>query len=133
MSKKKKKIDLGNLEDREALCPHFNNCGGCSFQKVSYEQQLKYKADMVRKLLAEVYDPFLFEGIIASPVEEHYRNKMEFTFGDEYKDGPAALGLHQRGSFMNIVNIRDCHLVHEDINRVRNATLDFFKKYLYLG
>ena len=37
--------------------------------------------------------------------ESEYRNKMEFSFGDEYKDGPLALGMHKRGSFHDIVNV----------------------------
>ncbi len=130
MSKKKKQIDTTPFEDRAALCPHFESassgCGGCTYQKISYGKQLQLKADSVRALLSEVYDDFEFEGIIASPAECAYRNKMEFSFGDECKDGPFALGLHQRGSFMNIVNITDCRLVNDDINIVRNAARDYF-------
>ncbi len=129
MSKKKKKLDLSGYEDREALCPHFGVCGGCTLQKISYEKQLKMKADEVMTLLEN--PPF--EGIIPSPSEEGYRNKMEFTFGDVCKGGEFALGLHMRGSFMNIVNITDCHLVHEDINVVRNAVRDFFNRYYLNG
>ena len=58
---------------------------------------------------------------------------MEFTFGDESKGGPFALGLHMRGSFMNIVNITDCHLVHKDLNDIRNAVRDFFEPYYTQG
>ena len=41
---------------------------------------------------------YIFEGIKGSPQEFAYRNKMEFSFGDEYKDGPLSLGLHKKGS-----------------------------------
>ena len=58
---------------------------------------------------------------------------MEFTFGDECKGGTFALGLHMRGSFMNIVNITDCHLVHEDVNLIRNSVRDFFDAYYVRG
>ena len=129
MSKKKKKLDLSGYEDRAALCPHFDVCGGCTLQRISYEKQLKMKAEEVTALLE---DP-PFEGIIPSPSEEGYRNKMEFTFGDVCKGGEFALGLHMRGSFMNIVNITDCHLVHEDINAVRNTVRDFFNEYYING
>ena len=92
------------------------------------------KASKVKGLLEGVYgDSFCFEGIISSPSEEGYRNKMEFTFGDEYKDGPFALGLHQKGSFMNIVNITDCHLIHNDMNMVRNAVRDYFNQFFEKG
>jgi 23S rRNA (uracil1939-C5)-methyltransferase len=129
MSKKKKKLDLSGYEDRAALCPHFDVCGGCTLQRISYEKQLKMKAEEVTALLE---DP-PFEGIIPSPSEEGYRNKMEFTFGDVCKGGEFALGLHMRGSFMNIVNITDCHLVHEDINAVRNTVRNFFNEYYING
>ena len=127
MSKKKKqKLDVTPYEDREQLCPHFGMCGGCTYQKISYDKQLKLKADEVEQLLRGVYPDFAFEGIVSSPSETGYRNKMEFTFGDICKDGPFALGLHQKGSFMNIVDIRQCVLVHPDMNVVRNAVRDFF-------
>ena len=135
MSKKKKQIDLSPYENREALCPHFGKCGGCTYQKISYDRQLQRKADMVKGLLEEACSEsrkeagFQFEGILPSPMEEGYRNKMEFTFGDECKDGPFALGLHQKGSFMNIVNVTDCHLIHPDLNLVRNAVRDYFRPF----
>ncbi|MCQ2512471.1 MAG: 23S rRNA (uracil(1939)-C(5))-methyltransferase RlmD [Lachnospiraceae bacterium] len=133
MSKKKKQIDLSSYENREPLCPHFGVCGGCTYQKIAYETQLKMKAEKVRELLNPVYGSFEFEGILPSPSEEGYRNKMEFTFGDECKDGPFSLGLHQKGSFMNIVNITDCHLIHSDMNQIRNEARDFFDEYYEKG
>ena len=139
MSKKKKQIDLTPYENREALCPHFGKCGGCTYQKISYDRQLEMKASQVKGLLDEACEAlgkepdYRFEGILPSPMEEGYRNKMEFTFGDECKDGPFALGLHQKGSFMNIVNITDCHLIHPDMNLVRNLVRDFFQPYYEAG
>ena len=139
MSKKKKQIDLTPYENREALCPHFGKCGGCTYQKISYDRQLEMKASLVKGLLDEACEAlgkepdYRFEGILPSPMEEGYRNKMEFTFGDECKDGPFALGLHQKGSFMNIVNITDCHLIHPDMNLVRNLVRDFFQPYYEAG
>lgn len=68
----------------------------------------------------------IFEGIKASPVQTSYRNKMEFSFGDEYKDGPLALGMHKRGSFYDIVSVRDCQIVDEDYRTVLACVLDYF-------
>ena len=60
-----------------------------------------------------VCDSYEFEGIKGSPRQSEYRNKMEFSFGDEYKDGPLALGLHKRGSFYDIVTVDQClSLIH---------------------
>ena len=51
---------------------------------------------------------------------------MEFSFGDEYKDGPLALGMHRRGSFYDIVNTPQCQIVHEDFCKILTATLNYF-------
>ena len=60
---------------------------------------------------------YIWEGVLESPVKSEYRNKMEFSFGDEYKDGPLALGMHKRGSFHDIVNVCDCQIVDGDYRR----------------
>ena len=88
----------------EPACPHFQECGGCTYQNLPYEQQLAMKCMEVERLLREVCPELNFEGIKGSPREKEYRNKMEFSFGDAYKDGPLALGMHKRGSFYDIVN-----------------------------
>ena len=61
------------------LCKDMEYCGGCTYQKISYEKQLEIKAKEVEGLLRKVYPDFDFEGIIPSPSETSYRNKMEFT------------------------------------------------------
>ncbi|MGI6072859.1 MAG: 23S rRNA (uracil(1939)-C(5))-methyltransferase RlmD [Lachnospiraceae bacterium] len=114
-------------------CRHFGDCGGCTYHNISYENQLILKAGRVKKLIDEVYDDYDFEGILPSPVTEGYRNKMEFTFGDETKGGPFALGLHRKGSFFDIVNINDCLICRPDINTVRNAARDYFDECYKAG
>ena len=71
--------------------------------------------------------PYIWEGIQASPRKEAYRNKMEFSFGDEYKDGPPALGMHKRGSFHDIVNVQECRIVDEDFRKILSSTLEYAK------
>jgi len=113
-------------------CPHFGICGGCTYRNLSYEDQLQLKASQVKKLLDEVYinqeEPvdYVFEGIKSSPKETGYRNKMEFSFGDEVKDGPLSLGLHKRGSFYDIISVRECQIIDADYRLILNTTLDFF-------
>ncbi len=111
----------------EAACPYSGQCGGCTYQNLTYEDQLRLKAQQVKELLGEVCDSAVFEGIKASPVQEAYRNKMEFSFGDEYKDGPLALGMHRRGSFHDIVTVSGCRIVDEDYTTILDAALQFFK------
>lgn len=86
------------------------------------------KAKEVLRLLKEkevTYERFL--GIEGSPRQFGYRNKMEYTFGNEVKDGEMTLGLHKQGRFMSIVTTDECQLVDPDFNRVLRATLDFCK------
>lgn len=107
-------------------CPHFGICGGCAYQTLPYEKQLVFKAGQVKKLLDEVTEEdYVFETPLASPKQWEYRNKMEFTFGNEYKDGPVTLGLHRKGSFYDIVPVMNCMLIDEDMREVLAATAEF--------
>ena len=114
----------------EPVCPHFADCGGCTYQNLPYETQLDLKKNQVKELLDQAVAPFgyeyEFEGIKESPSHYDYRNKMEFSFGDEVKDGPLALGMHKRGSFYDIVNTPQCQIVHEDFRKILTATLEYF-------
>lgn len=109
-------------------CPHFGQCGGCAYQNLPYEKQLELKEKQVKELLQKRIPNEVFEGIKESPVKEAYRNKMEFTFGDEYKDGPLALGMHKRGSFHDIVTVSNCQIVDEDFRNILICTRDYFEK-----
>ena len=119
-------LEKSPLERTEDACPHFGVCGGCLYQSLPYEEQLKIKESQIKALLDEVCDSYEFEGILGSPQSGGYRNKMEFSFGDEYKDGPLALGMHRRGSFYDIVNTPECQIVHEDFCKILTATLNYF-------
>ena len=110
-------------------CKHFGTCGGCVYQSVQYEEQLKMKEAQVHKLLSEAVDGELnFEGIIGSPCQEAYRNKMEFSFGDEVKGGELALGLHKRNSMYDIVTVDGCKIVDEDYHKILTAVLEYCRK-----
>ena len=114
----------------DSPCSHFGLCGGCTYISLPYEEQLKIKEMQVKKILDQVLCcqgvPYTFEGIKASPNPYEYRNKMEFSFGDECKDGPLALGMHKRGSFYDIVSVKDCRLVDEDYRKILQEVLSFF-------
>ena len=121
-------LEASVLERPEGTCPHFGTCGGCLYQSLPYEEQLKIKEQQVKALIDGVCseEDYRFEGIKGSPISDRYRNKMEFSFGDEYKDGPLALGMHKRGSFYDIVTTPECRIVHEDFCRILKTTLDYF-------
>lgn len=110
------------------ICKDFGMCGGCTYQTFPYETQLQIKEQQVRHLINQVCKEYEWEGIIGSPMTEGYRNKMEFSFGDEYKDGPLALGLHKKGSFYDLVTVTDCKIVDSDYNQILDCTLRHFKK-----
>lgn len=108
-----------------SVCPHFGQCGGCTYQNLPYEEQLAMKESQIKKMMDEaVNGKYVWEGVKPSPVKQAYRNKMEFSFGDEYKDGPIALGMHKRGSFHDIVNVTDCQIVDEDYRKILDCTLE---------
>jgi 23S rRNA (uracil-5-)-methyltransferase RumA len=120
-------LEKSPMEDGEICCSHFGKCGGCTYQTFSYERQLEIKEAQVKKLLDEaIAYPYEWEGIVPSPLQHGYRNKMEFSFGDEYKDGPLALGLHKKNSTYDIVSLKDCDIVSEDYNKIIQYTQDFY-------
>ena len=136
LKKVKKKRPEGNLtevlvpsEIERAVppCPHFSECGGCAYQTLPYEEQKKLKLNQVKALLDAVYPDFPLDECVESPRIWEYRNKMEFSFGDEVKDGPLTLGLHKRGSFYDIVSVPDCQIIDEDLRKVLKTTQDFFR------
>ena len=117
------------LKEMEPSCPHFGQCGGCTYQNLPYEEQINLKEKQIKQMMDKAVDgAYIWEGVKPSPVQEAYRNKMEFSFGDEYKDGPLALGMHKRGSFHDIVNVPDCRIVDEDYRKILACTLDFAKE-----
>lgn len=110
-------------------CPHFEKCGGCTYRTLPYEKQLELKEEQVRRLMEEAIGDaceYEFLGIRPSPCKNEYRNKMEFSFGDEFKDGPLALGMHRRGSFYDLVTVDQCQIVDSDFRAILMATLHYF-------
>jgi tRNA/tmRNA/rRNA uracil-C5-methylase (TrmA/RlmC/RlmD family) len=115
--------------EQESPCQHFGICGGCTYLSLPYEEQLRIKEEQVKKLLDSVLcrqESYQFEGIKPSPVCFGYRNKMEFSFGDEVKDGPLSLGMHKRGSFYDVVSVTDCRIVDEDYRRILGCVREYF-------
>ena len=178
-------LEKAPMEDAIPACPHFGQCGGCTYLTMSYENQLRLKEEQVKSLLQSVvpvvcdagadgsgneaaqnapwqgeaeeglcqetcpqggireglrqeYSPqggiredlcqesCLWEGIKGSPVQEAYRNKMEFSFGDAFKGGPLALGMHKKGSFHDIVTVDHCRIVDSDYTDILRTVLDFY-------
>lgn len=106
-------------------CPVFGTCGGCTYQHLDYPDQLVQKEKFIKELLKDFVTSENYKEILPSPDVFFYRNKMEFSFGDEYIDGPLSLGLHKRGSMYDIVDASSCMLVDEDFNEIARRILSF--------
>lgn len=105
-------------------CPHVD-CGGCIYDRMVYEKEVAYKEKLLHNLFEKEGLDFDFT-LYPNPKHRAYRNKMEYTFGDQYKGSPLALGLHKKNRFYEIENTDHCQIVHEDFNKIRKATRDYF-------
>jgi 23S rRNA (uracil1939-C5)-methyltransferase len=100
-----------------ARCVHVDHCGGCRLQELPYEAQLRLKERQVKEALRHLggFAEPPVRGIVPAPAAWSYRNKMEFSFapgepGADGKAGRAVLGLHERGTFDRIFELRECWL-----------------------
>ena len=113
----------------EAPCPHFGICGGCSSQSIPYEKQLEFLSEEVKALFTDAdVTTGEYLGIQGSPNQWEYRNKMEFTFGDEAKGAPLSIGMHMRGKSFGIVTVDNCKLVDEDYRTIIRLTANYFRE-----
>lgn len=116
------------MDNNQKLCPQNGLCGGCTYQGVAYEEQLKMKEDEIRTLLETVGVDCHFQGILSTGKPFEYKNKMEFSFGDSCKGGPLQLGMHKKRSFFDIVSAKECQLVDGDYRKIISFTEEFFQE-----
>jgi len=122
----------------EPFCEHFGTCGGCKWQHMTYEGQLKFKQKSVADALGRIakIDVEGIMDIVPSPADRYYRNKLEYTFSDkrwlyngENKEDETlnmnALGFHIPGRFDKILDVKHCYLQAEPSNTLRNSIRDF--------
>lgn len=123
----------------EPFCSHFGVCGGCKWQCLSYEEQLKYKQKQVFDNLTRIgkVEQPEFRPILGSEKTRFYRNKLEFTFSnkrwlteEEVKqdvkyDQMNAVGFHIPGAFDKVLAIDKCWLQDDISNQIRNAVRDY--------
>ena len=120
-------LERSPIETAE-VCPHFEGCGGCTMLSVDYAKQLEIKEEQVLELFEDAgIRGFEFLGVQGSPDNVGYRNKMEYTFGDEVKGGPLTLGLHKKGRHIDIQTVDGCMLVDSDFNKILKESLAFFQ------
>lgn len=128
----------------EPFCPHYGVCGGCKWQILPYEDQLLYKQKQVMDNLERIGKIPLPESnpILGSEKTQCYRNKLEFGFADkiwlteeEIRSGrkfeqPGAVGFHTSGAFDKILPIRECRLMDDINNRLRNGAQEYAYKHV---
>jgi len=105
----------------DAVCAHYDICGGCTWQDLDYRRQLHYKRNQVIASLEHIgrFDGDIVDDIHPAPDIFFYRNKMEFSFhvSDESPRG-FVLGLHERGRFDRIFDVEQCRLQSDFSNRL---------------
>jgi 23S rRNA (uracil1939-C5)-methyltransferase len=107
-----------------APCRHAGECGGCEWQTIAYATQLAYKQRQVVESLEHIggLRDYELEPISGMADPWRYRNKMEYSFGEE--DGRLLLGLHRRGSWRDVVEVTDCRLASARMNGARQTVAD---------
>jgi 23S rRNA (uracil-5-)-methyltransferase RumA len=136
------------VEYAATSCPHDGICGGCSYRGVPYPEQLRIKNGQLRGFLDEAgvsagvfadgsdsdcgdgvigraESGVPYPGVAPAPHTSAYRNRMDYSFGDEVKDGAMTLGLHKSGSYMSVIDTDGCLIVPGDFNVIRAAVLDW--------
>ena len=129
----------------EPFCKHFGVCGGCKWQCLKYEDQIRFKQKQVTDNLVRIGKVELPEisPILGSEFTERYRNKLEFTFSnkrwltqeevdrDFQYDQMNAVGFHIPGAFDKVLAIDECHLMDDICNKIRNGVRDFAYEHNY--
>ena len=147
MFKKRKKFLEGNILEittaspnrKVPECEHFGICGGCKWQNMNYDTQLKYKQKEVFENIKRIGNIRILkpEPIIGSPDQYFYRNKMEFSFSNKrwltndeindknYKLNRNGLGFHKPGKWDKIIDIKKCYLQIDPSNNIRNSIKEY--------
>ncbi|QQK08421.1 23S rRNA (uracil(1939)-C(5))-methyltransferase RlmD [Miniphocaeibacter halophilus] len=112
--------------ERRIPCPPFGICGGCAYQTLEYEEELKLKGEMLENLYSDIYSKEII--INPSPSSTAYRNKMEYSFGDREKGGELTLGMHSKGRFYEICETDNCNIVNEGYEIIRKAVQNYFRE-----
>lgn len=142
------KVLKRSKDEIQPRCAHFHDCGGCTWQNLSYDKQINYKEDIVRETIEHLTPiekeeraklPGRVLKIIPSPQVFHYRNKLELSFGYEhmrsedkegrriYFDENPSIGFHQPGEWATVLPVSECHLYDEQIGSLLSDVRRFMQ------
>ncbi|MFX1517726.1 MAG: 23S rRNA (uracil(1939)-C(5))-methyltransferase RlmD [Promethearchaeota archaeon] len=110
-------------------CSHFGFCGGCLLQNLKYEYQMEYKTKQVKDSLVHIggFKEIKINPILGSDKLYFYRNKMEFSFDKNEKE-ELILGLHPRGRYDQVFDLKECFLQSELSNKIVSWIRGFFRE-----
>jgi 23S rRNA (uracil1939-C5)-methyltransferase len=111
------------------VCSHFGLCGGCSWQDLKYEEQLKFKTKQVKECLEHIgnFSDFPIQEALGSDEIFYYRNKMEYAFAPD-PNQHLILGLHPRERFYQVFDLEECFLQSEKANQIVDFVRGFVKE-----
>ena len=113
--------------ETEPTCAHFGICGGCTTLSMPYDKQVQMKSRQLQNLFMEHHHKELGDIQVVScepPLE--YKNKMEFTFGNETKDAPLSLGMHMKNRSGSVTTVDTCMLTDSDYRLILSETVKYF-------
>lgn len=127
----------------EPFCAHFGVCGGCKWQYLTYEAQLRHKQNEVEQCFARIgkVKPQVTLPILGAPAQRFHRNKLEFAFSNRRwfaseelgEDTPAidknGMGFHLPGLFDKVLDLKECHLQAEPSDSIRQAVHDYAREH----
>lgn len=113
----------------EPVCSHFGLCGGCTWQDLKYEEQLKFKTKQVKECLEHIggFSDFPIQEALGSDEIFYYRNKMEYAFAPD-TDKHLILGLHPKGRFEQVFDLKGCFLQSKNANQIVDFAREFGKE-----
>ena len=137
-----KKIHKFSKQRTSPKCEHFGTCGGCKWQNMNYNAQLKFKEKEVLNNLERIGNISInkYKNIIGSTKSYFYRNKMEFTFSNKRWltkkeiasnikiEEKNACGFHVPGMFDKVIDLNNCYLQKEPSNKIRLSINTFARK-----
>lgn len=135
LKRKRRKYEAKILEvlekspvEIDSNCSEFPLCGGCTYQNLPYDEEIKIKEKMVLDIFKNNgLTNFEYLGINKSPSTNAYRNKMEFSFGDTQKDGELTLGMRKKNSYYEVSNGGNCQIVSSNFTKIVDCVVNFFK------